>query len=85
MNKLKKYKPFTENDLLSGGLADRKTLMDIALHHGVPIQIIKSEFDKGLKVEMEHTNDPKIAAEIAMDHLWESSTYYSDLISIEKH
>lgn len=33
---------------------------------------------------MEHTKNPKIAAEIAMDHLSENPFYYDDLSKIEK-
>jgi hypothetical protein len=38
---------------------------------------------KGIKVEMEHTTDVRIATEIAMDHLWEDINYYEKLASIE--
>ena len=31
----------------------------------------------GMKVEMEHTTDPRIAEEIALDHLAEDPHYYS--------
>jgi hypothetical protein len=34
----------------------------------------------GVQVEMEHTNDPEIAQEIAMDHLTEDPEYYTKLI-----
>ena len=38
---------------------------------------------KGIKVEMEHTDDPAIASEVARDHLSERSTYYDDLAQME--
>jgi hypothetical protein len=43
-----------------------------------------SEFDPrqvraGVKIEMEHTSDPRIAREIAMDHLTEDPRYYVKL------
>ena len=38
---------------------------------------------KGIKVEMEHTTDVRIATEIAMDHLWEDLKYYDKLATIE--
>jgi hypothetical protein len=38
---------------------------------------------KGIEVEMEHTNDPKKAREIAMDHLTEDAHYYDKLETIE--
>jgi len=34
----------------------------------------------GVQIEMEHTNDPEIAKEIAMDHLTEDPEYYQKLI-----
>ena len=37
------------------------------------------ELAMGIKVEMEHTDDPKKAAKIAMDHLKENPSYYSQL------
>ena len=47
-----------------------------------------SEFDldallKGQKVEMEHTCDPQVAMEIAMDHLTEFPDYYDGLAEME--
>lgn len=35
----------------------------------------------GVQVEMEHTNDPKIATEIALDHLTEDPEYYTKLVN----
>ena len=34
----------------------------------------------GVQIEMEHTNDPDIAKEIAMDHLTEDPEYYTKLV-----
>jgi hypothetical protein len=39
----------------------------------------------GIKVEMEHTDDPQIATIIALDHLAEYPTYYTALIEMEQH
>ena len=38
----------------------------------------KEQLDKGQEIEMEHTNDPDIAKEIAKDHLVEAPRYYLD-------
>ncbi len=38
---------------------------------------------KGMMVEMEHTNDPAVAEEIAKDHLTEDSDYYEKLETME--
>ena len=37
---------------------------------------------RGIKVELEHTRDPKIAERIAMDHLVEDPLYYVKLAKI---
>jgi len=38
----------------------------------------------GIKVEMEHTDDPQIAEKIARDHLMEIPDYYTRLIKMEE-
>lgn len=61
-------------DRIPGGLADKKT----------PENFDKDQLAKGIKVEMEHTSDRRIAQEIAMDHLTEDKDYYKKLAQIEK-
>lgn len=63
----------TWEDELSGGLADKKN----------PNDFNKKALEKGMRVEMEHTDDEKIALEIAMDHLTEDPKYYDKLELIE--
>lgn len=58
-------------DYLEGGYADEYTSNE----YFDPDQI-----SKGIKVEMEHTNNPVIAAEIARDHLVERPYYYNKLL-----
>mgnify|MGYP000119709092 CR=1 FL=1 len=80
---------------ISGGLSDGKSINDLVVHHGddswASIQFeslekkIKLELEKGIKIEKEHTDDDKIAHEIAMDHLWEDPEYYTKLKSIEEN
>lgn len=60
--------PFPGNKL-KGGKGDKLSINDVD----------RAEFKKGIKHEMEHTTDPKIAAEIALDHLAENPKYYSEL------
>lgn len=43
-----------------------------------------AQLAKGTKVEMEHTTNPKVAKEIAKDHLVEHSGYYPALAKMEK-
>lgn len=61
-------------DHLDGGLADELS----------PSDFDEDALEKGLNVELEHTNDPDIALEIAMDHLSENADYYTKLAEIEK-
>jgi len=62
-----------KKDFLKGGLAD-----------AVPFSIFDSrQLQKGIKVEMEHTDNPAIAREIASDHLAENPHYYDYLEEME--
>jgi hypothetical protein len=49
----------------------------------VPKKITANELQMGIKVEMEHTNDRKIAKQIAIDHLKEDPAYYSKLDKVD--
>lgn len=69
---------------LKGGLADKKTLKQIADKHKVSEEDIKDQLKAGIKVELEHTDDPKKAVEIASDHLWEIPDYYTRLDEMER-
>jgi hypothetical protein len=64
-----------QKDQLKGGLGDNKP--DSAFD--------KKELAKGIKVEMEHTTNPKIAKEVAKDHLTEfkGKPYYKELDKME--
>lgn len=61
-------------DKVHGGLSDKKTPKDFD-----PVAL-----NKGLKVELEHTDDRHLAMEIAMDHLTEDKSYYDKLQKMEK-
>jgi ribulose bisphosphate carboxylase small subunit len=92
-NKIKILSNMSENKV-KGGLADGKSIRDIVLHHGKDswdsIQFeslekqIKAQLEKGIKVELEHTDDETTAREIAMDHLWEDPKYYDKLEKVEE-
>lgn len=45
-----------------------------------PSDVDPTQLSTGIQIEMEHTNDPKIAQEIALDHLTEDPEYYTKLI-----
>lgn len=73
-----------EINKLKGGKADKLTIQDIANKFKTPISKIEGQIKKGLKVEMEHTNDKEKALEIVMDHLTEFPDYYDRLNKMEK-
>jgi len=72
------------NDILKGGMADEETIESIAKKHDVSIEVIKDQLKKGIKIEYEHTDDEKLAAEISLDHLTEFPDYYDRLEKMEQ-
>ncbi len=56
-------------DMIPGGYAEGRD----------PSEFDPRELRAGIRVEMEHTRDPRIAREIAMDHLVEDPHYYRKL------
>ena len=86
-----KKKKMNETEILKGGLADNKTLVQIAKKHDAKnyyhiddmVKSLKKQLEMGMKVEMEHTDSKEKAHEIAMDHLWEDPSYYTKLKKIE--
>ena len=60
-------------DSLPGGKADARSPKDFDSH----------QLMLGVDVELEHTDDPKVALEIAIDHLTEDSKYYTKLQKME--
>ena len=69
---------------IKGGKADKMTVKDIADKFKVSVDKIEAQIKKGVKIEMEHTDDKKRATEIAMDHITEFPDYYDRLIKMEK-
>lgn len=63
------------HEFIKGGLSSGKS----------PSDFNQTQLKKGIKIEMEHTGDKRIAREIAMDHLVEDKFYYDHLIAMEKH
>lgn len=61
------------------------TLYDMADKYDVSMEEVLKQVKKGIKVEKEHTTDPEIALEIALDHINEDLYYYEKLATIEKH
>lgn len=71
-------------DQIEGGKADNDTVDSIAKKWDVPTGDIEKELADGIGVEREHTDDPKKAREIALDHLIELPDYYTRLDDMEK-
>lgn len=71
-------------DHIKGGKADFMTPQKIADKFDVSVSQVNSQLKKGIKVEMEHTNDKNLAREIALDHLAEFPDYYDRLDDMEK-
>ena len=71
-------------DLPVGKLAKGMTEEEVAQIHGLHEKDIKNELLLGIEREMEHTDDPKYAKAIALDHLYENPKYYTKLKEMEK-
>lgn len=65
---------FSRLDIVSGGKGDKLSESDVD-----PEQLAM-----GIRVEMEHTNDERLAKEIALDHLAEFPDYYTRLKKVEE-
>lgn len=73
-----------EINTIKGGKSDNLTLQDIADKFNVSLADIKAQVEKGISVEMEHTNSKEKATEIATDHVSEFPDYYDRLEKLEK-
>ena len=74
MNKLDEAIENYTGERIKGGLSDAKKVTDYSI----------DAIRKGIKVELEHTDDINIALEIVMDHLFEDEKYYDKIETIEK-
>lgn len=89
---------FVKEEEIEGGKAQDKSLMDLAKKHSNDRKTKKQsseridkmydhlerQLKKGIKVEMDHTNNKKIAREITMDHLFEDPNYYNKLARLHR-
>ncbi|NBV27569.1 hypothetical protein EBS02_00905 [bacterium] len=83
---------FMDSNFLKGGKSDKITILDLALLHSEKknlsisaiIDHLTHQLVDGVFIEMEHTDSPQQAREIAMDHLFEDPDYYTKLKKIEK-
>jgi hypothetical protein len=69
MEDYRSEKRLNEDDLIPGGLGDKKKVSDFD----------PKQLKMGIEVEMEHTNNKKVAIEIVKDHLTEDPEYYTKL------
>lgn len=82
------YKIEKMQDLPVGKLAKGMSLSEVAKHHGLTADDLKSELKMGIEKEMEHTDHPEYARAIAMDHLYEDPKYYTkykQMEGLDKH
>ena len=68
------YLDKTAKDKVPGGKADGRPAKDFS----------GKQITKGVKIEMEHTNDKNLAEEISKDHLSEFPDYYDRLDAMEE-
>lgn len=76
-----------ESEKLKGGIADNKSLVQIAKKHNAKnyyqiddmVKSLKKQVEMGLPIEMDHTDDESKAKEIVYDHLWEDPKYYTKI------
>jgi hypothetical protein len=73
-----------ESEFFKGGIANGMSPEDLAKHHKISVGEINKALEKGKNVELEHTDDPDKAYEIAKDHIYEDPKYYDKLAKIEK-
>lgn len=57
---------------------------EVMKKHGVSYKNLHRQLLKGIKVELEHTDNVAMAKEIALDHLNEFPDYYDRLEKVEK-
>jgi hypothetical protein len=77
MNHIKTYESYSH---IPGGKGDGMDIETIASSHGVQVHDLIKQLEVGIAVEAEHTPDPEVAREIALDHLAEDPEYYSKLV-----
>ena len=70
---------------LNDSVDDSNSSPSVGKHNHIPDEKFNAkEFKMGIKVELEHTDDPIIAKAITKDHLSECANYYTRLAKMEK-
>ena len=71
---------FDNSLFYDGGLLKPTMPLDqIAEKHGVSLEYLEDELNKGMQHEKEHTNSDEVATTIALHHLAERPDYYEEL------
>jgi len=78
------YEAIKKGEYPIGKIAAGMSIDDISWRHRYPVNPKKKSFELGIKTEMEHTTDKKIAEKISLDHLYADAEYYQKLQKIEK-
>ena len=76
-----------ESEYKTGGKVSRnmdELELDIAKKHGVSLETIKNQIQKGISFEKEHSDDVSVQRKIAKDHVAEFVDYYDRLEKMEK-
>ena len=81
---LQKMQEKINDKKLFDGQSEGYTCEDIAEMHGVDLDFIMEQLEKGIEIEMEHTDNPEEAKAIAKDHLFEIPDYYDRLEQMEE-
>ena len=76
--------PFKDSEIRHGNLMEREYLRGGKADGMSASRFPQRQLRMGRKVEKEHTNNPRIAEEIAKDHLAEYKDYYTRLAQMEK-
>jgi len=76
-------KTFREFLFLTEQFKSHKSTEELAKKHNVSLKYIQSQLKDGIKVELEHTKDNKVAEIIALQHLDEMPDYYELLKKVE--
>jgi hypothetical protein len=80
MEKIKSFSVFLGEANKSGEMTPEEVYQKASSHKKwYYLEDFENELSAGMKVEMEHTNDPETAKRIALDHLAEDPEYYQKL------
>jgi len=73
-------------DVFENKVLDKPTpsVHTLAVKYKTSVVDVQKQLEKGIEVELEHTSDPLVAKEIALDHLNERIDYYDALAAIDE-